>query len=70
MNADLNARLLFPELYFLSLGLSYLIGKEIKDIGKCFDMKRVVENREDSHAREGLVLLEGKLESDNYLYSS
>lgn len=70
MNADLGARLLFPELYFLSFGLSYLIGKEIKGIGKCFDMKRVIENKESSHNKEGLVLLEGNLESDNYLYSS
>lgn len=70
MNAELDDRLLFPELYFLSLGLTYLIGKEIKGVKKCFDMKRVVENKECNHIEEGMVLLEGNLESDNYLFSS
>lgn len=61
---------MIPEFFLLSMGISYLIGKEIKSIWECFRFKKTIENKDGKQSWDGLVLLEGKLEADSYLFSS
>ena len=61
---------MIPEFFLLSLGISYLIGKEIKSLWECFNFKKAIENKNNKQIWDGLVFLEENLEADSYLLSS
>ena len=61
---------MIPEFFLLSLGISFLVGKEIKTIWEYFRFKEAIENKDSKQSWDGLVLLEGNLEADSYLFSS